>query len=73
LSVKGGGELKINKQKLKLAMAKCCLSMKELSKISGVSIITLARANNGRQEPRPITIGKIAKALNVDVSELIDE
>lgn len=63
--------MKINSTKLNLALARECVSMKELAEKSGVDVVTLARINKGKQTPRPQTIGKIAKALNCDVAELL--
>ena len=65
--------VKINSNNLNLALAKSCISLKTLSEISNVNKVTLTRIIKGVQEPRPQTIGKIAKALNVDVTELIDK
>jgi len=53
-------------------LARNCLTMKELSKKSGVSDVTLTRVNQGKQIPQPVTVGKIAKALKVDVEKLIN-
>jgi DNA-binding Xre family transcriptional regulator len=65
--------MKIDKNKLDLAMAANCISYEKLSKITGVSQVTIARMKNGSQNPRPITVGKIAKALNVKVEDLIEK
>jgi transcriptional regulator with XRE-family HTH domain len=65
--------MKVDCIKLNLALAKSCLSMTELSKLSGINKVTLTRIRKERQEPKPKTVGKIAKALNVDVTELIEE
>lgn len=46
--------------------------MKELSEVSGVNVTTLSRINKGKQKPSMKTIGRIAKALKVDVEELVD-
>lgn len=63
--------MKINKEKLLLALAKSCLSLTELSILSGVNTVTLTRVCKGTQNPLPKTIGKIAKALNVTIESLI--
>ena len=63
--------MNIDKSKLDLAMAKECCTAEKLAKLTGVSQVTLARIKRGVQEPRPATVGKIAKALNVQVEELI--
>ena len=64
--------MKINKQKLDLAMASMMYSAKELSKVCGVSPVTIARITKGTQQARPETVGKIAKALNVPVTDIIE-
>lgn len=47
-------------------------SAKELSEKCGVSQVTITRLVRGIQTARPVTVGKIAKALNVDVTEIIE-
>lgn len=64
--------LKIDKMKIDVAMANKGYSAKELSEKCGVSQITIARLKRGVQKARPETVGKIAKALNVDVTEIIE-
>lgn len=63
--------MKIDKNKLELAMARKCVSAEELSKKTDISTITIARIRNGSQMGRTKTIGLIAKALEVDVTEII--
>lgn len=60
----------INKDKLDLALAMRKMTLKELSKRSGISILTLHKVNV-RRDLRPKTVGKIADALNVKVPEII--
>lgn len=64
--------MKIAKSNFELAMANACVTAEELSKITGISSITITRIKNGIQDARPATVGKIARALNVDVRELIE-
>lgn len=64
--------MKIDKMKINIAMANKGYSAKELSEECGVSQITIARLKRGVQKARPETVGKIAKALNVPVENLID-
>jgi len=66
-------EMKIDKKKLDLAMAENCYSAEELSNLTGISTVTIARIKNGSQRPRPATIGKIAKALGIKVQDLIED
>lgn len=64
--------MKIDKMKLDLAMANKQYLAKELSEKCGVSQVTITRITKGIQEARPETVGKIAKALDVSVADLIE-
>lgn len=64
--------MKINKQKLQLAMANACLNMDDLAALAEVSRVSISKYLSGLRNPKPKTIGKIAKALNVPVENLID-
>jgi transcriptional regulator with XRE-family HTH domain len=64
--------MRIDNHKLDLVMAEKCLTSEQLSVVTGVSQVSIARFRRGAQKPRPATIGKIAKALNVPVQEIIE-
>ena len=64
--------MNINAKKLESAMASKMLTGKMLSEKSGVSDVTIARIKKGKQKPKPITIGKLAKALEVGITEIIE-
>lgn len=64
--------MKLNVTRYKILLAERCLTVKELAKQSGVTTMTLNKLKNGKCA-LPSTIGKIARALNVPVSELIKE
>ena len=65
--------MRISKSKLALAMLNAGItSIKELAKVSGVSINTISRSNNGGTV-KLATLRKLATALNVDPSELLEE
>lgn len=64
--------LKIDSRNLEIAMAKKCFSAEQLSKLTGISTITITRIKNGIQEARPATVGKLAIALDAQVEELIE-
>lgn len=64
--------MKINKQKLQIAMANKCLNMDDLAKVVGISRVSLTKYLSGTRNPRTKTLGKIAKALDVPVEKLID-
>ena len=68
---KEGEDMKINKQKLQIALATACMTAKELIYKSGLSKAATMNAITGKKV-KPITVGKIAKALNVPVENLID-
>ena len=65
--------MKINKKRLETAMAQNCIGILELADISNVSRTVLFRIRKENSNLRPVTVGKIAKALNCDVTELIEQ
>lgn len=64
--------MRIKKIRLAVAMAEQDMNFIKLSKACGVSRQTLSAINNGKS-CKPDVAGKIARALGVDVTELIDE
>lgn len=68
---KGERNMVVNKQKLYIAMANHCITSNELQTKSGLPRGTFLKVVTGKSV-RPATIGKIAKALNVPVENLID-
>ncbi|MCH7578516.1 MAG: helix-turn-helix transcriptional regulator [Chloroflexi bacterium] len=46
------------------------LSQRELAGLAGVQPVTVARLETGSQQPRPRTIRRLAKALDITVDEL---
>lgn len=63
--------MQVNKNKLTVAMLNAGVdSLKHLSELSGVSVNTLSRINNGNSAKIP-TIKKLAFALGVDPKELL--
>lgn len=62
--------MKINIKKYELAKARACMGTKELE-AAGIPRGTLCKIVS-RRNARPETIGRIAKALGVDVTEIID-
>lgn len=70
--LKGGEHMKINKTKLGIAMGMKSLNFTALAKLSGVSRATLSYINNGKSCKPEIAI-RIAKALDVEVKDLIEE
>lgn len=64
--------MKLNIQKLQIAMANACMNKTNLAEASGISRISIGRYFSGKRNPSAKSIGKIAKALNVSVTEIID-
>lgn len=64
--------MKINLKKLEFLMAEKCIEIRELSKKTGVTESTISRIKNGKQNAKPVTIGKIAKGLDVQITELLE-
>lgn len=61
--------MRLNKEKYELAKARACMGQKDLIK-KGIPRGTLCQAL--RTDLRPETAGKIARALGVDVTEIIE-
>lgn len=64
--------MKLSKLKIDIAIANSGYSMQELAKRAGISRQRWNVLTNQR-EILPVCAGKIAKALNVDVTELLED
>lgn len=64
--------MKAEKAKLSLAMARACMNTQDLAKAAEMPPQTVNGVIRGRSV-RPATLGRIAKALNVDPAELLEE
>lgn len=69
---KEGENLKANRKKLEIAMAMACMNTEDLQRTSDMPRPTLNNVISGRNV-RPGTIGRVAKALGVDVTEIIED
>ena len=63
--------MKLNRRKFEIARARSCMGWADFE-AAGIPKGTLCRAMSGRG-CKPETIGKIAKALKVDVTEIIED
>ena len=63
--------MKVNREKLFLAMAKKCMGPDDVCRKVKMPRPTLNGAINGRNI-RPVTLGKIAAALGVEPEEIIE-
>ncbi len=62
--------MKLDRQKFELARARACMSSKEISE-KGFPHGTLCQIMGGNNA-RPETLGRLAKILGVDVTEIIE-
>ena len=62
--------MKIDNSKLDMALARKCVNLSQLR--AGISPQTLTRIRRG-DAVKPVTVGKIAKALGVDPVEIIEK
>lgn len=64
--------MKVDFQKLQIAMANACMNKGELAIAAGISRISISKYFFGQRNPSTKTLGRIAKALNVSVTEIIE-
>ena len=63
--------MKLDKQKTQILQAQKQISATDLCTMAGITVQAYRRAMNTGS--RPITIGKIAEALGVPVTDIIEE
>lgn len=63
--------MKVNREKLRLAMARACMNPQDLAKAAEMPPQTVNGVLRGRSV-RPATLGRIAKVLGVDVAEILE-
>mgnify|MGYP000094746111 FL=1 len=64
--------MRANRKNLEIALARECMSREDLRCISGLPRSTINSVFMER-DVRPSTLGKIARALNCDPADLIEE
>jgi DNA-binding XRE family transcriptional regulator len=64
--------MNLNIQKLDVCMARECINTDMLADKAGLSRSTLYAFRTKKRNPSTKTVGKIAKALKVDVTEIIE-
>lgn len=64
--------MKANRQKLELAMARACMCSADLSEAARLPRPTVNNVITGRSV-RPVTLGRIARALGVDVEDIVEK
>lgn len=63
--------MRVNADRLKIAMAENCITAMELTNKAGLSRGTINNLMKSKTNSSPATVGKIAKALDVSVQNLI--
>lgn len=63
--------MRVDRKKLEIAMARACMNSADLPKAAGMPRATVQNAIVGKGV-RPATLGKIAKALDVDPADIIE-
>ena len=62
----------LNNSKLLIAMASKCMTTADLARETGYSLSAIRSYVNKERKPSTKAVGKIAKALGVDVTEIIE-
>ena len=65
--------MRIDIKKLEIFQARECLDNKELRQKADIGNLTLVQIKQGIRNVQPKTVGKIAKTLNCDVTELLED
>lgn len=63
--------MRANREKLMVSMARACMNTDELAETANMPRPTVNNVITGRSV-RPGTLGKIARALGVDVEEIME-
>ena len=64
--------MKVDRKKLELAMANVCMNTDDVQKAAEIPRSTLNNVISGRNV-RPRTIGRVARVLDVKVTEILSE
>lgn len=65
--------MKIDVKKLEILQARECINNKDLRDRAQLGYVTLTEIKQGIRNLQPVTVGKIARALNCDVTELLED
>lgn len=64
--------MRANQKTMMLSMARACMTVTDLSKAANLGMNATLKTLSGK-DVRPDTLGKIARALGLDVTELLEE
>ena len=65
--------MRADKNKTQIVMARKCMDPSYIAENAKMPLQTVKNVINGNRSVRPATIGKVAKALQVDVTEIMIE
>ena len=65
--------MKLDNEKILILIAEKEMFIKDFCKSVGIDEPAFKAMREGRRSPRPATIGRIAKALGVDVKDIIQD
>lgn len=66
-------KLKLDKKKVSIIMAKKQLSIKEIADKMGVTLQCVVRLTQNENGLLPVTVGRLAEALGVEVEDIIED
>lgn len=70
--LQGGISVKVNGVRIRMLLAERCMSAQDLQSDSGVAIASIYRIfSNPDYTPNTKTVGRIARALDVSVKEIV--
>lgn len=64
--------MKISREKINICLARQCMSVSALAKKYGVTRSSMSAILN-KKDINTVCLGKLAKALNVDVTEIMED
>ena len=70
--MRGGNKMRLSRESVNLARANRCMTVTALAEAYGVSRTRMNMILNQR-EVTPLCAGRLAKALGVDVTEIIEQ
>ncbi len=62
-----------SKRKVQIAMARACMGVQDILTATGMPMPTIYNVIGGKRSMRPEAIGQVAKALQVDVLEILED
>lgn len=60
-----------DKRKVQIAMARSCMTVGDIAQKAGIPFQSVKNVIGGKRSVRPGTIGRVAKALQVDVVDIL--